>query len=106
MTQYRSDRYPSQRNGQAVFREWAAVHRERGLYTTDACPRDAPERPSTASECHQQQPANMKLARALNLASNARDTLVMRRSLADDEDQGARLDASRRARSANLTSGR
>ena len=31
----------------------------------------------------------MKLARALNAASNARDTLVMRRSLDGDEDQGA-----------------
>jgi hypothetical protein len=38
----------------------------------------APERPSTANDpC---QPANLKLARALNPASNARDTLVMRRS--------------------------
>ena len=32
---------------------------------------------------------NMKLAQALNPASDARDTLVMRRSLGDDEDQGA-----------------
>jgi len=31
----------------------------------------------------------MKLARALNPASNARDTLVMRRSLVSDEDLGA-----------------
>ena len=33
----------------------------------------------------------MKLARALNAASNARDTLVMRRSLGGDEAQGAEL---------------
>jgi hypothetical protein len=33
----------------------------------------------------------MKLARAFNAASNARDTLVMRRSLRGDEDQGAEL---------------
>jgi hypothetical protein len=31
----------------------------------------------------------MKLTRALNAVSNARDTLVMRRSLVSDEDLGA-----------------
>jgi hypothetical protein len=43
-------------------------------------PRDAPEPPSTANDRHQQQSVNMKLARALNPTSNARDTLVMRGS--------------------------
>ena len=42
---------------------------------------------------------NLKLARALNSASNARDTLVMRRSLDDDRHQGAEVrDRGRRAR--------
>jgi hypothetical protein len=54
---------------------------EAGLSTRPrACPRDAPEPPSTANDHHQQQPVNPKLARALNSASNARDMLVMRRS--------------------------
>ena len=44
------------------------------------CPRDAPELPSTANDRHQQQPVNLKLAWALNPATNARDTLVMRSS--------------------------
>src|SRR6266536_6018899 len=46
------------------------------------CPRDAPEPPSRANGRHQQQPVNLKLARALKPASNARDTLVMRSSAA------------------------
>ena len=46
---------------------------------------------------HQQQPVKLKLARALNLASNARDTLVMRRLLDGDNDQ-RRRDANCRAR--------
>ena len=45
-----------------------------------ACPRGAPGLPSIANGRHQQQLANMKLARASSPASNARDTLVMRRS--------------------------
>jgi hypothetical protein len=44
------------------------------------CPPDVPEPPSTASDRHQQQPVNLKLARGLNPMSNARDTLVMRSS--------------------------
>src|SRR5206468_3283722 len=43
-----------------------------------ACPRGAPEPPSTANDRRQKQPLNLKPARALKLASNARDTLVMR----------------------------
>ncbi len=62
-------------------------------YALRACPRDAPELPSTANGRHQQQPVNLKLARALNPASNARNTLVMRRSLGDDEHQGAEVPA-------------
>jgi len=57
----------------------AQLHRAPGLRIT-ACSRDAPEPPSTANDRHQQQPVNLKLARALNPASNARDTLVMRSS--------------------------
>jgi alkylation response protein AidB-like acyl-CoA dehydrogenase len=38
------------------------------------------ERPSTANGRHQQQPASLKLARALNPRATHRDTLVMRRS--------------------------
>ena len=37
----------------------------------------SPNRPSTANDRHKQQPVNVKLARALNSASNARDTIVM-----------------------------
>jgi hypothetical protein len=61
----------------ADSRATAPLHRQPGLRITGACPRDAPEPPSTASDCHLQQLANMKVARALNPASNARDTLVM-----------------------------
>ena len=43
-------------------------------------PRDAPERPSTANDRHQQHPANLKLARALDPRATHRDTLVMRSS--------------------------
>jgi hypothetical protein len=39
---------------------------------------------------HQQQPVNLKLAPALNLASNARDMLVMRRLPDGDKDQRRR----------------
>jgi hypothetical protein len=46
-----------------------------------ACPRDAPEPPSTANDRHQQQPANMKLAEALDPQATHGNTLVMRRSL-------------------------
>jgi hypothetical protein len=54
-----------------------------------ACLRDAPEQPLTANDRHLQQPANMKLALALNPRATHRGTLVMRRSLYGDEDQGA-----------------
>jgi hypothetical protein len=47
------------------------------------------QQPATAA-CGQQ-PVDVKLARAWNSASTARDTLVMRRSLGDDEDQGAEV---------------
>src|SRR5580658_9869498 len=53
---------------------------EPGLRTTDPCPRDAPEPPSTANDHHLQQPANMKLGRALNPRAAHENTLVMRRS--------------------------
>ena len=49
----------------------------------------APEPPSTANDRHHQQAANTKLARAFNAASNARGTLIMRRSLVSDDDLGA-----------------
>jgi hypothetical protein len=65
-------------------------------------PRDAPELPSTANDRHQQQPANMKPARALNPRATHGNTLVMRRSLGDDEDQGAAVPA-RHTRSAVFT---
>ena len=58
-----------------------------------ALPARAPEMPpnlqSTASDRHQQQPANMKLARALNPRATHENTLAMRRSLVSDEDLGA-----------------
>jgi hypothetical protein len=71
--------------------------------TTSTCPRDAPEPPSTANDRHQQHPANLKLARGLNLRATHGNALVMRSSLAGDEDQGAELpgvvrDSRRRAR--------
>lgn len=68
---------------------------EPGLRTAGACPRDAPERPSRANDHHQQQPANMKLAEAKNPRSTHRYTLVMRRSLGDDEDQATTCQSSR-----------
>jgi len=42
----------------------------------------APELPSTANDRHQEQPANMKLARALNPRATHGNTLVMRSSAA------------------------
>jgi hypothetical protein len=47
---------------------------------TSACPRDAPDLPSTANDRHQQQPTNMKLAQALNPRATHENTLVMRSS--------------------------
>ena len=58
-------------------------------YALQMCPRDVPELPSTANDHHQQQPANMKLGRALSLRATHENTLVMRRSLVSDEDLGA-----------------
>ena len=58
----------------------AAPPRNWGLRATGACPQDAPEPPSTVSDRHQQQPANMKLGRALNPRATHGNTLVMRRS--------------------------
>src|SRR5262249_60639559 len=55
----------------------------RGVY-----PRDVPQPPPTANDRHRQPPANMKLARALNWRAAHENTLVMRRSLDDDEHQG------------------
>jgi hypothetical protein len=50
-----------------ISRATAPFHRAPGL---PICER-APELPSTANNRHQQQPADMKLAQALNLAANA-----------------------------------
>jgi hypothetical protein len=62
--------------------------------SASSVPRDASEPPSTASNRHQQQPANTKLAQAFNAASNPRDTLVVRRSLDGDEHLGPAILAS------------
>ena len=61
----------------------------------DACPRDVPEAPSTARDHHQQQAANMELARVLRPRGLHRNTLVMRRSLVSD-DLGAEAPAALR----------
>ena len=53
-----------------------------GLRITGVSPSPA----STANGRQQRQSVNLKLARALDLASNARDTLVIRSSLGGDED--------------------
>jgi hypothetical protein len=50
-------------------------------------PPRCPELPSTAHDRHQQQPANMNLARASNRRATHRDTLVMRRSSGPTEVQ-------------------
>jgi hypothetical protein len=60
-------------------------HRELGLRITDPCPRDVPELPSIANDGRQQQPANMKLGRALNPRATHENTLVMRSSLGGAE---------------------
>jgi hypothetical protein len=44
-----------------------------------ACPPDVPEPPSTVNSRHQQQPVNLKLARASSLRATHENTLVMRR---------------------------
>jgi hypothetical protein len=67
------------------------LDREPGLRITGMCPRDVPEPPSTANDRHQQQPADMKLAHGLKPRATHENTLVMRSSLDDDEDQGADL---------------
>jgi hypothetical protein len=74
----------------------AALHRAPGLRTTGACPRDAPEPPSTANDHHRQQAANMKIGHALNPRPTHENTLVMRRSLVSDEDLGAEAPAALR----------
>ena len=56
--------------GRCSWLDWAA----------EACPRDVPELPSTANDRRQQQPANMKPARALKPRATDENTLVMRRS--------------------------
>jgi hypothetical protein len=61
-------------------------HREPGLRITDPCPRDVPEPPSIASDRHQQQPAKMKLGRALNPRATHENTLVMCSSSRDIQD--------------------
>ncbi len=62
-------------------------------YAYRRVPRDAPERPSTANDRHQQQPANMKLARALNPRATHGDTLVMRRRCRRASPRGGRTAA-------------
>ena len=47
---------------------------------SNPCPRDVPEPQSIVNDRHQQQPANMKLGRALNPRATHENTLVMRRS--------------------------
>jgi hypothetical protein len=49
-------------------------------YALRACPPDVPEPPSTANDRHQQQPVNLKLARAFKPRATHGDTLVMRTS--------------------------
>jgi hypothetical protein len=61
--------------------------------SVEACPRDAPEAPSTANDRQQQHLANPNVDADLQPASNARDRLVMRKSLGGDDDQGAEAPA-------------
>lgn len=70
-----------------VVRQRSSI--EHLAYALRACPRDVPEPPSTANDRHQQQLVNMRPAQALNLRPTHGNTLVIRRSLGDDEDQGA-----------------
>jgi hypothetical protein len=60
---------------------------------TDPCPGDVSELPSIANDRHWQQPANMKLRRALNPRATHGNTLVMPSSLGGDDDQGAEVPA-------------
>jgi hypothetical protein len=59
--------------------------------SVEACPRDAPEAPSRANDRQRQHLANPNVDADLQPASNARDRLVMRRSLDGDEHQGAEV---------------
>jgi hypothetical protein len=73
------------------------------MTAAEACPRDVPELPSTANDRRQPHALNLKETQALNSRATHGNTLVMRRSLGGDEDQGADLptvvcDARRRAR--------
>lgn len=49
-------------------------------WMAEACPRDAPELPSTADDRQQQYPLNLKQMLALNQQAPHGNTLVMRRS--------------------------
>src|SRR5215475_14448130 len=70
--------------GSGLARPPAEPRHELLDYALRACPmrvpRDVPEPPSTASDGHQQQPVNLKLARALKPRATHGNTLVMRRS--------------------------
>ena len=48
------------------------------LVPTRACPRDVPEPPSTVSDDHEHQPADVKLERPLNARAMHENTLVTR----------------------------
>ena len=79
-TNPRKDRAPGRRHGH---------QRQAG----GACPGDAPELPSTASDCRQQLPATMKLARPLNPPATPGNALVMRSSLSGDRRWSSRSTA-------------
>jgi hypothetical protein len=72
-------------------RSTAPSRRESGLRITDPCPRHVPELPSIANDRHHQLPANIKLAPVLGSRATHGDTLVMRRSLNDDEYRSAEV---------------
>ena len=112
-TSYRQ-RPAAAHNSRTIRANWGYVRPEKRKVVRQRCPtenlayalrtsRDVPEPPSIANDRHQQHPANMKLGRALNPRATHGNTLVMRSSLDDDEDQGAEVpavvrDPGRRAR--------
>lgn len=68
------------------------------LQALQACPQDVPNRHQQPTAATISNPVNMKLARGLERRATHRNTLVIRSSLGDDEDQGAEVPAVVRSR--------
>src|SRR5512142_850696 len=64
----------------AIIKGAAGEMNDSSMTTVQACPRGAPELPSTADDRHQQHPRNFMQTRASNPRATHENRLVMRRS--------------------------